>query len=70
MNKKLLFLYFLLLWIGGNAQQRDKFILLKPDRVFDGEQMHTGWVCYSYGQLCLASFRTYYPRLSFLPQGY
>jgi len=25
------------------AQQRDKYIMLKPDRVFDGEQMHTDW---------------------------
>lgn len=24
--------------------QSDSFYLLKPDRVFDGEQMHTGWV--------------------------
>ena len=26
------------------AQQTDKYILLKPDRVFDGEQMQTGWI--------------------------
>ena len=26
------------------AQQGDKYILLKPDKVFDGEQFHTGWV--------------------------
>src|SRR6188474_295119 len=26
------------------AQQPDKYILLKPDRVFDGENMQTGWV--------------------------
>jgi imidazolonepropionase-like amidohydrolase len=26
------------------AQQKDSFTLLKPTRVFDGEQMHTGWV--------------------------
>jgi len=26
------------------AQQADKYILLKPDKVFDGEQMQTGWV--------------------------
>lgn len=26
------------------AQQTDKYILLKPDRVFDGEQMQAGWV--------------------------
>jgi imidazolonepropionase-like amidohydrolase len=26
------------------CQQIDKYILLKPDRVFDGEQMHNDWV--------------------------
>ncbi len=26
------------------AQQPDNYILLKPDRVFDGEQMQTGWI--------------------------
>jgi imidazolonepropionase-like amidohydrolase len=33
-------------FIVGNsfAQQADKYILLKPDKVFDGEQMQTGWV--------------------------
>src|SRR5580698_2782111 len=25
------------------AQQNDNYTLLKPDRVFDGQQMHTGW---------------------------
>ncbi|MBC7828874.1 MAG: amidohydrolase family protein [Chitinophagaceae bacterium] len=36
-------LFFLLL-TDLNAQQKDSFILLKPDRVFDGEQMHKGWI--------------------------
>jgi imidazolonepropionase-like amidohydrolase len=27
-----------------SAQQTDKYILLKPDRVFDGELMHSDWV--------------------------
>ena len=27
-----------------NAQSNDKFVLLKPDRVFDGEKIQTGWV--------------------------
>ncbi len=27
-----------------NAQVKDQYILLKPDRVFDGDSMHTGWV--------------------------
>ncbi|HUR67407.1 MAG TPA: amidohydrolase family protein [Chitinophagaceae bacterium] len=28
----------------GSAQKPDKYILLKPDRVFDGEKMQAGWV--------------------------
>jgi imidazolonepropionase-like amidohydrolase len=28
----------------AKAQEVDKYILLKPDRVFDGEKMQTGWV--------------------------
>jgi hypothetical protein len=37
--------FFLLLssFLLGSAQQ-DSLYLLKPDRVFDGEQMHTGWM--------------------------
>ncbi|MEO5946806.1 MAG: amidohydrolase family protein [Chitinophagaceae bacterium] len=34
-------LYFVL---SCFSQVNDKYILLKPDRVFDGEQMHTDWV--------------------------
>lgn len=34
------FLYLLV----SNAQTNDKFTLLKPDRVFDGERMQAGWV--------------------------
>jgi imidazolonepropionase-like amidohydrolase len=37
-------LAFLLQTFFALTQQNDKYILLKPDRVFDGEQMHTGWV--------------------------
>ena len=33
-----------LITIISNAQQPDKYILLKPDRIFDGENMQTGWV--------------------------
>lgn len=39
-----LFLCLYSLTIVSEAQQPDKFILLKPDRVFDGEQMQAGWV--------------------------
>ncbi len=39
--------YLLLLLLGSFhflfAQRADSFILLKPARVFDGEQMHDGW---------------------------
>ncbi|HET6995879.1 MAG TPA: amidohydrolase family protein [Chitinophagaceae bacterium] len=28
----------------SQAQSSGKYILLKPDRVFDGEEMHSGWV--------------------------
>ncbi|MBI5856798.1 MAG: amidohydrolase family protein [Sphingobacteriales bacterium] len=43
--KKAFGILFILFYAGKIiAQQPDKFILLKPDRVFDGEQMQTGWV--------------------------
>ncbi len=41
--KTLLFLYLFLYAITAKTQT-DSFILLKPDRVFDGEEMHAGWV--------------------------
>src|SRR5688572_19682832 len=34
--------FFLTFYAG--AQQSDKYILLKPARVFDGEVMHTDWI--------------------------
>lgn len=42
MKKHLLLILLITSFIFSNAQ--DKYILLKPDRVFDGEQMQTGWV--------------------------
>ena len=36
--------FIFILALRVTAQQKDSFILLKPARVFDGEQMHTGWV--------------------------
>lgn len=43
--KKWILLSIGLVWmITMNAQVKDQFILLKPDRVFDGDSMHTGWV--------------------------
>src|SRR5689334_13145069 len=35
-------LFFLLPFFA--SAQNDSFYLLKPDRVFDGETMHTGWI--------------------------
>lgn len=35
--------FFLFLNGDSFAQPTDPFVLLKPDRVFDGEQMHVGW---------------------------
>ena len=43
--KKIFFLSITLLTLlFCEAQKPDKYILLKPDKVFDGEQMQTGWV--------------------------
>ncbi len=44
MKKILLLLSFLPAIYNGNAQTTDNYILLKPDRVFDGENMQTDWV--------------------------
>lgn len=44
MKKLLLLVISVLLLMTSDAQKPDKYILLKPDRVFDGEQMQTGWV--------------------------
>lgn len=41
---KQVFLVVLLLALQVSFAQQDSFLLLKPERVFDGEQMHTGWV--------------------------
>jgi len=43
MKKILLFICFILFSVTLFAQDSLKYILLKPDRVFDGEQLHTGW---------------------------
>jgi imidazolonepropionase-like amidohydrolase len=43
--KKYFFITALLIsFLFCNAQQNDKYILLKPDRVFDGESFHDDWV--------------------------
>ena len=44
MKKFSLFSAAILFWACSFAQQSDKYILLKPARVFDGETMHENWV--------------------------
>jgi imidazolonepropionase-like amidohydrolase len=44
MKKSILNFAFCILSFSAPAQQPDKYILLKPDRVFDGGQMHSDWV--------------------------
>jgi len=44
MKKCFLFIGSLMLVLLCCAQQNDQFILLKPDRVFDGETIHNDWV--------------------------
>src|SRR6186713_1308005 len=44
MRKVFLSLIFLIYVAVSFSQQPDKYILLKPDRVFDGETMQTAWV--------------------------
>ncbi len=44
MKNILLLLCILICHRSLEAQTTDKYILLKPDRVFDGENMQTGWV--------------------------
>ena len=44
MKKTFLFLTCFFAFHQLFAQVKDQYILLKPDRVFDGDSMHTGWV--------------------------
>jgi hypothetical protein len=45
MRKHTILLGFtLLLVFAARAQNNDTAILLRPDRVFDGENLHTNWV--------------------------
>ncbi len=44
MKKGLLLSFCLAFLLIMNAQVKDQYILLKPDRVFDGDSLHTGWV--------------------------
>ena len=42
--QKLSFILFLFLSSLAYSQTKDNYILLKPDRVFDGEKMQTNWI--------------------------
>ena len=44
MKRILITAIYLISVLSCFGQVNDKYILLKPDRVFDGEQMHTDWV--------------------------
>lgn len=44
MLKRIFCFVFLFLGLNAFAQNSDKYILLKPEQVFDGEAMHRGWV--------------------------
>lgn len=44
MKKSFLLPFFLLLSLLTSAQGSDKYYMLKADRVFDGEQMHSNWI--------------------------
>ncbi len=44
MKKKICFPVILIFFVLSTFAQQDNYLLLKPDRVFDGEMMHTGWV--------------------------
>ena len=44
MKKKIYLLFIFVCVTLCSFAQTDTYILLKPDRVFDGENMHTGWV--------------------------
>ncbi|MGH2564591.1 MAG: amidohydrolase family protein, partial [Ginsengibacter sp.] len=44
MKKYILFIITCFTILFCEAQKADQYILLKPDKVFDGEQMQTGWI--------------------------
>jgi imidazolonepropionase-like amidohydrolase len=52
---KPLLLLLLLFTVHHSRAQNDSFYLLKPERVFDGEQMHTGWIVVVQGQKIVAA---------------
>lgn len=53
--KYILFLSLFFISLSCLSQQSDSMYLLKPDRVFDGEVMHTGWVVLVKGDKIVAA---------------
>jgi len=51
----LLLLASIIFLVTESCAQADTFYLLKPDRVFDGEQVHEGWQVLVHGQLIEAA---------------
>jgi imidazolonepropionase-like amidohydrolase len=43
LNLTLILVFFAFLYANAQDKPTDTYTLLKPDRVFDGQQMHTGW---------------------------
>ena len=55
-NKSLFFLLiFLLFGAVARAQHDTATYLLRPDRVFDGEKLHTDWVVLVHGRTIAAA---------------
>jgi len=52
---KLSFIFPLLLTCFCSFAQTDSFYLFKPDRVFDGQEMHTGWTVLVKGDTIVAA---------------
>ncbi|MBS1654806.1 MAG: amidohydrolase family protein, partial [Bacteroidetes bacterium] len=55
MRKLFAIILSFIITVAVTAQPADKYILLKPDRVFDGETMHTGWVVLIKNNLIMAA---------------
>ena len=54
-NRVYIFFVFFLMQFGVRAQMHDTSYLLKPDRVFDGEQLHEGWAVVVRGRTIVAA---------------
>jgi len=55
LHRTYIFFIFLLIHNTGWSQTHDTTYLLRPDRVFDGEQLHEGWAVVVRGRTILAA---------------